>query len=74
MAVHRVERFTGDGSTKNFTLLGPIATDKDSVYVGGIRQPRTTGYTLSANKKTVQMVLAPANGEDVTVAYMEADS
>ena len=74
MPIPRTEDFTGDGSTLNFALLGPVYGRTEVVHVNGIPQPHTTSYTLSSNLKTVQFILAPLTGDFITVYYLEADS
>lgn len=62
------ETFTGDGTTKAFTLTG-TADSIISVTVGGTA---TTAYTYSYGTKTITFTEAPANAAAIAVTYYSA--
>jgi hypothetical protein len=74
MPVPRVERFTGDGSTSEFAVAGPVSAGSDRVWVNGYRLPDDgSAYLIGVDGKTIAITPAPLV-EEVVVAYLEADS
>jgi hypothetical protein len=69
--IFTVERFSGDGSTKDFFLRGsPILAASYAVKVGGTALTETSQYTLDAETGALSAVSAPAAGTDnVLVTY-----
>ena len=63
------ETFTGDGSTKAFSLsTSGLTITEIVVYVDGTLKTAFTDYTLSGT--TLTMSLAPANGKSIVVAQI----
>jgi len=63
------ETFTGDGSTKAFSLsTSGLKIDGIVVYVDGTLKTAFTDYTLSGT--TLTMSLAPSNGKSLVVAQI----
>ena len=65
------QTFTGDGSTKEFSLTNSAHRIGD-VYVGGSKKTWNTDYTVSANKVTFKT--APANGSEIKVDALDSDN
>ena len=57
--------FTGDGTTKNFTIDADVVRKLDEVKVGDT--VLTTGFTLDG--KTVKFTTAPANNAAISIKY-----
>jgi hypothetical protein len=68
-----VDKFTGDGTTKTFTLTDtPYSANSILVIVDGITQTSGTNYTVSGTTLTfdVAPTAAPDNGSNVTVIHL----
>lgn len=65
------QTFTGNGSTKDFTLTNSAHRIGD-VYVGGVKKTWNTDYTVSANK--VSFKTAPANNAEIKVDALDSDN
>lgn len=73
--------FTGNGSSKNFTITGASSTDASMyiVTIDGVTIPpytgvgspfavlTTNGYSIDATNDKISFVLAPRNGADIEV-------
>lgn len=57
--------FTGDGTTKNFTISADVVRKLDEVKVGDT--VLTSGFTLDG--KTVKFTTAPANNAAISIKY-----
>lgn len=68
------ERFSGDGSTTNFTLSRKVTSPVDiQVFVDNVSQEPTTAYTVN-DFTTLAFTGAPSNGtNNIYVIYREVD-
>lgn len=62
---------TGNGSAVAFALPITPATDSVSVFLNGIRQRKTTDYSVSG--LTVTFVTAPAVAENIYFEFVKRD-
>jgi hypothetical protein len=68
-----VDKFTGNGSTKTFTLTDtPYSPNSVLVVVDGITQTSGTNYNVTGNTLTfdVAPTASPDNGSNVTVVHL----
>ncbi len=68
--VFKRETFTGDGSTKVFTLSYTPKTNSLNVWLSGILQDSDSEYSLSG--KDITFNTAPKNGRKIEVKYAVA--
>ena len=65
-----VQYFTGDGSTKAFTLSSPVLNEtRLAVFLDGVRQAGYTNYTLSGS--TLNFVLIPSASASIVVGIID---
>lgn len=65
-----VENFTGDGSTKDFTVAWTPLLSVAKVTVNGVAAVETTDYTVNTATGTVSFIVAPANAAVIKIAYV----
>lgn len=64
---------TGNGSTTVYALPStPAYADSVEVYLNGIRQRKTTDYSVSGSNVT--FVTAPAAAENIYFVYVKKDT
>ena len=65
-----VQQFTGDGSTKTFTLSNDMDTNTDrlAVFVDNIRKTAHTDFTV--NNTTLTFTIAPHSGKIIDVGQI----
>ena len=60
---------TGDGSNTIFSLIEPVLSNSESIYVAGASKVRNVDYTINFTSGAVTFTGAPANGAAVTADY-----
>lgn len=70
LEMFEVQYFTGDGSTKQFTLTTPVLNEtRIAVFSDGIRQDAYSTYTLTGGT-SLNFVLIPATGASIVVGQI----
>ena len=70
LELFNVQQFTGDGSTKTFTLSNDMDTNTDrlAVFVDNIRKTAHTDFTV--NNTTLTFTIAPHSGKIIDVGQI----
>jgi hypothetical protein len=70
LEMFEVQYFTGDGSTKQFTLTTPVLNEtRIAVFSDGVRQDAYSTYTLTGGT-SLNFVLIPATGASIVVGQI----
>ena len=73
----QLQRFTGDGSTREFDITGLVdvdSTDELSVVVNNVIQTLTTQWSYSTALKTITFVTAPAAGLPIKIKRLSTST
>ncbi len=68
--VSATDEFTGDGTTKNFTLSNTMILGSESVYLNGLKQnPSGGSYTTTIT--SINFTSSPPLGDEIGVTYVQ---
>lgn len=68
MSYNSIIEYTGNGSTKDFTIsFGYLSPTDVNVYVDDIQMVSTVDYTIDSTTNKISFITAPTNGSDISI-------